>query len=163
MLKPAQLPFAFFSPDEFHRPAANPVPTNDVRFNLRASSDPEHKGCYLSLGHDQSLATCGFNMTAKTFFVLHGWSVRSRGRAHICFPPDLLSFVWVPGKESRGSHISHSLPSCGLLVFQTAVKDVMGPSWRGRLDPSRVVFNAGTQHAFRKGLSGVPGPSSSGS
>lgn len=63
-------------PDEFHRPAANPAPSkSDVRFNLRTSSDPEHKGCYLSLGHDQLLATCGFNTTAKTFFVLHGWTM----------------------------------------------------------------------------------------
>ncbi|XP_036101304.1 endothelial lipase [Molossus molossus] len=46
-----------------------------VRFNLRISEDPEHEGCYLSLGHNQSLEDCGFNMTAKTFFIIHGWTM----------------------------------------------------------------------------------------
>uniref|UniRef100_A0A8C6CYP1 Lipase G, endothelial type n=1 Tax=Moschus moschiferus TaxID=68415 RepID=A0A8C6CYP1_MOSMO len=46
-----------------------------VRFNLRTSEDPEHEGCDLSLGHSQPLADCGFNVTAKTFFVIHGWTM----------------------------------------------------------------------------------------
>ncbi|XP_012581264.1 PREDICTED: endothelial lipase [Condylura cristata] len=46
-----------------------------VRFNLRTSQDPEHEGCYLSLKHDQPLEHCGFNMTAKTFFIIHGWTM----------------------------------------------------------------------------------------
>ncbi|KAM6217541.1 endothelial lipase [Rhynchocyon petersi] len=62
--------------DEFHtvrdgEAVANPK----VKFNLRTSKDPEHEGCYLSLGHDQSLEDCGFNMTAKTFFIIHGWAM----------------------------------------------------------------------------------------
>uniref|UniRef100_A0A8C8XMQ3 Lipase G, endothelial type n=1 Tax=Panthera leo TaxID=9689 RepID=A0A8C8XMQ3_PANLE len=46
-----------------------------VRFNLRTSGDSEHEGCYLSLGHNQPLEDCGFNMTAKTFFIIHGWTM----------------------------------------------------------------------------------------
>ncbi|XP_045152147.1 endothelial lipase isoform X2 [Echinops telfairi] len=54
------------------RPA---VAKPSVRFNLRTLKDPEHEGCYLSLGHDRLLADCGFNMTAKTFFIIHGWTM----------------------------------------------------------------------------------------
>lgn len=50
-----------------------------VRFNLRTSRDPEHEGCYLSVGHSQPLVDCGFNMTAKTFFIIHGWTVSLGG------------------------------------------------------------------------------------
>nr|KAF6358416.1 lipase G, endothelial type [Pipistrellus kuhlii] len=62
--------------DELHEPkdvqiAAKPP----VRFNLRISEDPEHEGCYLPLGHNQPLEDCGFNMTAKTFFIIHGWAM----------------------------------------------------------------------------------------
>ncbi|XP_030890866.1 endothelial lipase [Leptonychotes weddellii] len=46
-----------------------------VRFNLRTSGDSDHEGCYLSLGHNQPLEDCGFNMTAKTFFIIHGWTM----------------------------------------------------------------------------------------
>ncbi|XP_007197288.2 endothelial lipase [Balaenoptera acutorostrata] len=53
-------------------PAAAKPP---VRFNLRTSEDPEHEGCYLSFGHNQSLEDCGFNVTAKTFFIIHGWTM----------------------------------------------------------------------------------------
>lgn len=65
--------------DELHEPkepkgvqiAANP----SVRFNLRISEDPEHEGCYLLPGHHQPLEDCGFNTTAKTFFIIHGWAM----------------------------------------------------------------------------------------
>ncbi|XP_016080613.1 PREDICTED: endothelial lipase [Miniopterus natalensis] len=62
--------------DELHeskdvQAAAKP----SVRFNLRTSEDPELEGCYLSLGDNQPLEDCGFNMTAKTFFIIHGWTV----------------------------------------------------------------------------------------
>ncbi|XP_048219260.1 endothelial lipase isoform X2 [Perognathus longimembris pacificus] len=46
-----------------------------VKFNLRTSKDAEHEGCYFSAGHDQLLEDCGFNVTAKTFFVIHGWTM----------------------------------------------------------------------------------------
>uniref|UniRef100_A0A8C6AID3 Lipase G, endothelial type n=1 Tax=Monodon monoceros TaxID=40151 RepID=A0A8C6AID3_MONMO len=53
-------------------PAAAKPP---VRFNLRTSEDPEHEGCYLSFDHNQPSEDCGFNMTAKTFFIIHGWTM----------------------------------------------------------------------------------------
>ncbi|XP_006891814.1 PREDICTED: endothelial lipase [Elephantulus edwardii] len=46
-----------------------------VKFNLRTSVDPDHEGCYFFLGHNQSLEDCGFNITAKTFFIIHGWTM----------------------------------------------------------------------------------------
>lgn len=76
-LKPLDAPrLCSFSPDELHESkdvhaAAKP----SVRFNLRTSEDPELEGCYLSLGDNQPLEDCGFNMTAKTFFIIHGWTV----------------------------------------------------------------------------------------
>lgn len=61
--------------DELHgskevQSAAKP----SVHFILRTSKDPEHEGCYLSIGHNEQLEDCSFNMTAKTFFVIHGWT-----------------------------------------------------------------------------------------
>uniref|UniRef100_A0A2K5M356 phospholipase A1 n=1 Tax=Cercocebus atys TaxID=9531 RepID=A0A2K5M356_CERAT len=62
--------------DELHKPKAIQTEVKpSVRFNLRTSKDPEHEGCYLSLGHSQPLEDCGFNMTAKTFFIIHGWTM----------------------------------------------------------------------------------------
>uniref|UniRef100_A0A8D1AI37 Lipase G, endothelial type n=1 Tax=Sus scrofa TaxID=9823 RepID=A0A8D1AI37_PIG len=62
--------------DEPHKPSDVPAAaTPPVRFNLRTSEDPEHEGCYLSLGHNQLLEDCGFNATAKTFFIIHGWTM----------------------------------------------------------------------------------------
>uniref|UniRef100_A0A8C3X5M3 Lipase G, endothelial type n=1 Tax=Catagonus wagneri TaxID=51154 RepID=A0A8C3X5M3_9CETA len=62
--------------DEPHKPSDVPAPaTPPVRFNLRTAEDPEHEGCYLSLGHNQLLEDCGFNATAKTFFIIHGWTM----------------------------------------------------------------------------------------
>uniref|UniRef100_A0A2K5Q798 phospholipase A1 n=1 Tax=Cebus imitator TaxID=2715852 RepID=A0A2K5Q798_CEBIM len=62
--------------DELHKPKAVQAEVKpSVRFNLRTSEDPEHEGCYLSLRHSQPLEDCGFNMTAKTFFIIHGWTM----------------------------------------------------------------------------------------
>uniref|UniRef100_A0A5F9CSB0 Endothelial lipase n=1 Tax=Oryctolagus cuniculus TaxID=9986 RepID=A0A5F9CSB0_RABIT len=46
-----------------------------VRFHFRTSKGPEREGCYLSVGHSQPLEDCSFNMTAKTFFIIHGWTM----------------------------------------------------------------------------------------
>ncbi|XP_011929982.1 PREDICTED: endothelial lipase isoform X3 [Cercocebus atys] len=73
--------------DELHKPKAIQTEVKpSVRFNLRTSKDPEHEGCYLSLGHSQPLEDCGFNMTAKTFFIIHGWTEKddfSLGNVHL--------------------------------------------------------------------------------
>lgn len=85
-----------FSPDELHEPKdVQIVARPPVRFNLRISEDPEHEGCYLPLGHTQPLEDCGFNVTAKTFFIIHGWAVRPgegalqlySGFGFFCFGP----------------------------------------------------------------------------
>nr|XP_054316667.1 endothelial lipase isoform X4 [Pongo pygmaeus] len=61
---------------KLHKPKAIQTEVKpSVRFNLRTSKDPEHEGCYLSLGHSQPLEDCSFNMTAKTFFIIHGWTM----------------------------------------------------------------------------------------
>ncbi|XP_042531284.1 endothelial lipase isoform X2 [Dipodomys spectabilis] len=62
--------------DELQRPKEVLISTKpSVKFNLHTSKDPEHEGCYFSAGHDQLLEDCGFNTTAKTFFVIHGWTM----------------------------------------------------------------------------------------
>ncbi|XP_036889981.1 endothelial lipase [Sturnira hondurensis] len=62
--------------DELHKPEdVQAVDKLAVRFNLRTSEDPEHEGCYLSFGHNHTLEDCGFNVTAKTFFIIHGWTM----------------------------------------------------------------------------------------
>jgi len=50
-----------------------------VKYNMRTSLDPDHEGCYLQAGNKECLEECGFNATAKTIFVIHGWTVRTSG------------------------------------------------------------------------------------
>ncbi|XP_037364428.1 endothelial lipase isoform X2 [Talpa occidentalis] len=62
--------------DEHHRPReVQTTSSPPVRFNLRTSQDREHEGCYLSFNHNELSEDCGFNMTAKTFFIIHGWTL----------------------------------------------------------------------------------------
>lgn len=42
---------------------------------MRKSLDLEQKGCYLEAGKTECLQECGFNVTAKTIFIIHGWTV----------------------------------------------------------------------------------------
>lgn len=46
-----------------------------VKYNMRKSLDLEHEGCYLQAGKKDCLQECGFNATAKTIFIIHGWTV----------------------------------------------------------------------------------------
>uniref|UniRef100_A0A674I1Y5 triacylglycerol lipase n=1 Tax=Terrapene triunguis TaxID=2587831 RepID=A0A674I1Y5_9SAUR len=46
-----------------------------VKFNLRSSTVPGGEGCFLSIGQDKCLEDCKFNLTAKTFFIIHGWTM----------------------------------------------------------------------------------------
>lgn len=48
-----------------------------VKYNMRKSLDLEQEGCYLQTGRKVCLEECGFNATAKTFFIIHGWTVRT--------------------------------------------------------------------------------------
>ncbi|XP_062888778.1 lipoprotein lipase-like isoform X5 [Mobula hypostoma] len=57
--------------------------TNDIedlnhiktRFLLRRPSAPSEDDCCIIAGHTDSLASCNFNASSKTFFIIHGWSV----------------------------------------------------------------------------------------
>ncbi|XP_029436077.1 endothelial lipase [Rhinatrema bivittatum] len=46
-----------------------------VKFNARFSLDLDAEGCFLSAGQDKSIEDCKFNLTAKTFFIIHGWTL----------------------------------------------------------------------------------------
>lgn len=48
-----------------------------IKYNMRKSLDLEQEGCYLQTGRKVCLEECGFNATAKTFFIIHGWTVRT--------------------------------------------------------------------------------------
>ncbi|KAG8456844.1 hypothetical protein GDO86_002578 [Hymenochirus boettgeri] len=49
--------------------ATNP----NIRFNAHFSKHED--GCYLIPGQDDCLGTCNYNTTAKTFIVIHGWTM----------------------------------------------------------------------------------------
>ncbi|KAJ8262781.1 hypothetical protein COCON_G00152380 [Conger conger] len=46
-----------------------------VKFNMRKSLDLDEDGCYLQPGRRECLQECGFNATAKTILVIHGWTM----------------------------------------------------------------------------------------
>ncbi|GAB0202520.1 endothelial lipase isoform X1 [Grus americana] len=52
-----------------------PAPKLQVKFNLRSSQDAEEDGCTLTIGQHKRLEDCKFNVTAKTFFIIHGWTM----------------------------------------------------------------------------------------
>jgi len=43
---------------------------------MRKSFDLDDDGCYLQPGKKESIEECGFNATAKTILIIHGWTVR---------------------------------------------------------------------------------------
>ncbi|XP_068616948.1 endothelial lipase-like [Brachionichthys hirsutus] len=46
-----------------------------IKYNMRQNIDPEEEGCYLQTGKKECLEECGFNATAKTIFIIHGWTI----------------------------------------------------------------------------------------
>ncbi|XP_038599976.1 endothelial lipase [Tachyglossus aculeatus] len=63
-------------PNEHLEPGRRHIhPKHQVKFKVCTSTDPEHEGCKLAIGHNRHLEDCGFNMTAKTFFIIHGWTM----------------------------------------------------------------------------------------
>ncbi|XP_017262933.1 lipoprotein lipase [Kryptolebias marmoratus] len=46
-----------------------------AKFSLREPSRPDDDLCYIIPGEAESLAACTFNSTAKTFMVIHGWTL----------------------------------------------------------------------------------------
>lgn len=57
-----------------------------MRFGLRSSPHAGEDGCALAIGQRQCLEDCKFNLTAKTFFIIHGWTVSAKnpGRCVVC-------------------------------------------------------------------------------
>ncbi|KAG7481109.1 hypothetical protein MATL_G00063230 [Megalops atlanticus] len=46
-----------------------------IKYNMRKSLDLDEEGCYLKTGKRECLVECGFNATAKTILVIHGWTM----------------------------------------------------------------------------------------
>lgn len=46
-----------------------------MKFGVRSSPHAGEDGCALAIGQQQCLQDCKFNVTAKTFFIIHGWTV----------------------------------------------------------------------------------------
>ncbi|ETE57952.1 Endothelial lipase, partial [Ophiophagus hannah] len=46
-----------------------------VKFSVRTTTDSAIADCYFAVGQDHLLDDCNFNVSAKTFFVIHGWSM----------------------------------------------------------------------------------------
>ncbi|KAJ7335204.1 hypothetical protein JRQ81_013145 [Phrynocephalus forsythii] len=45
-----------------------------VKFNVRTMTEPEDKDCYLVINQGQLLEDCKFDVSAKSFFIIHGWT-----------------------------------------------------------------------------------------
>nr|J3RZ81.1 RecName: Full=Putative endothelial lipase; Flags: Precursor [Crotalus adamanteus] len=46
-----------------------------VKFIVRTTPDLDDADCYITAGQDHLLDDCNFNVSAKTFFVIHGWTM----------------------------------------------------------------------------------------
>lgn len=53
----------------------SPALSETIKYDMRKSLDLEQEGCYLEAGKRECLEECGFNVTAKTIFIIHGWTV----------------------------------------------------------------------------------------
>lgn len=62
--------------DELEDWSNRKAPTGRIKYNMRKSLNLDQDGCYLQRGKNASLEECGFNATAKTIFIIHGWTVR---------------------------------------------------------------------------------------
>uniref|UniRef100_A0A4W4GNW3 PLAT domain-containing protein n=1 Tax=Electrophorus electricus TaxID=8005 RepID=A0A4W4GNW3_ELEEL len=49
---------------------------DQIKYNMRKSVDLDDEGCYLHPGKRECLRECGFNASAKTILIIHGWTVR---------------------------------------------------------------------------------------
>ncbi|XP_076847789.1 lipoprotein lipase isoform X2 [Brachyhypopomus gauderio] len=67
--------------DNFLEPLKNLFPQRvevhgiHAKFSLRNPSCPDDDVCYIVPGREETLGNCRFNSTAKTFLVIHGWTV----------------------------------------------------------------------------------------
>lgn len=47
----------------------------ESKFSLRTSDEPEDDLCYVVPGQRETIKACNFDPDAKTFVVIHGWTV----------------------------------------------------------------------------------------
>uniref|UniRef100_A0A3Q4G3H3 triacylglycerol lipase n=1 Tax=Neolamprologus brichardi TaxID=32507 RepID=A0A3Q4G3H3_NEOBR len=62
-----------------------------AKFSLRKPSHPDDDLCYIIPGKPDSLATCTFNSTSKTFLIIHGWTLSGMFESWI---PKLVSALY---------------------------------------------------------------------
>lgn len=48
---------------------------DEIKYNMRKAVDLDEEGCYLRPGNRECLQECGFNGTAKTILIIHGWTI----------------------------------------------------------------------------------------
>lgn len=77
---------------------------NVVKYNMRKSLDLDEEGCYLQASKRECLEECGFNATAKTIFIIHGWTVRQ-----LKISSRSLLFLYLGDKAAtlKGTSLSH--------------------------------------------------------
>ncbi|KAL7975993.1 hypothetical protein Chor_011761, partial [Crotalus horridus] len=72
---------AYFIPDDsvsqVQKLREKPSKARDlqVKFIVRTTPDLDDADCYITAGQDHLLDDCNFNVSAKTFFVIHGWTM----------------------------------------------------------------------------------------
>lgn len=76
----------------FDELSTDSAPIGVIKYNMRKSLDLDQEGCYLQAGKKECLEECGFNATAKTIFIIHGWTVHKL-RPFACFCSPLFPYV----------------------------------------------------------------------
>ena len=66
-----------------------------IKYNMRTSLDLDQEGCYLQVGSKESLQECGFNATAKTIFIIHGWTVGLNTKKRLEQHDQLFSLLYI--------------------------------------------------------------------
>ncbi|XP_073199621.1 endothelial lipase isoform X2 [Lepidochelys kempii] len=121
-----------------------------VKFNLRSSTVPGDEDCFLSIGQDKCLEDCKFNLTAKTFFIIHGWTEKQNL---------LLENVHLIG-YSLGAHVAgYAGNYANGTIGRITGLDPAGPMFEGadphrRLSPDDADF-VDVLHTFTKETLGV--------
>lgn len=80
-----------------------------IKYNMRKDLDLDQEGCYLQTGKKDQLENCGFNATAKTIFIIHGWTVNG---VQIFF-----SVYFFAPKDYRDSFYLNALLKKNLFTF----------------------------------------------
>lgn len=68
--------FLFVLDDSEDSFSLDPMQLHDrIKYSMRKSFDLDDDGCYLQPGKKESIEECGFNASAKTILIIHGWAV----------------------------------------------------------------------------------------